>query len=213
MTVEIKHRNRVRFNDWSKVYDRSVLQRLVFNAAHDTFFSEMTPYLKDAAGILDVGCGTGKLSLKLHKFNPRMRVHGVDLSDDMIGKARAKVTDNSIEFKVGDVEHLPYEADTFDVITCSHSFHHYPNQKKALSEMHRVLKDGGRVMVVDGCRDKLLGNIIFKIVEIVEKQVYHMYMNEMSEMMKSVGFEDVKQRIFNPIAPLLFSSAEAKKWR
>jgi ubiquinone/menaquinone biosynthesis C-methylase UbiE len=211
MSTEIKARHKVRFDGWSHVYDRSILQRLVFNISHDMFFAEMMPILKDGAEVLDVGCGTGKFSLKLHSYNSNMRIHGVDLSDDMITKAKAKVKDNSIEFRTGDVENLPYDDNSFDVVTCSHSFHHYPNQKRALAEMRRVLKPGGKAMIVDGSRDNLWGNIIFGIVEIVEREVYHIFEKELREMLQSVGFTNITQKTFNPIAPLLFTVAEAKK--
>lgn len=213
MSTEIKTRHRLRFNEWAKVYDDSILQRIVFNVAHDMFYTAMVPWLKDGSKVLDIGCGTGKFTYRLHKINSNLEIYGCDFSEVMINKAKAKLKDESIEFKIGDVESLPYEPDTFDVITCSHSFHHYPNQRGAVLEMFRVLKDGGKVMIVDGCRDTFWGNIIFRIVELYEKEVYHMYGNELKEMFQSSGFTKIHQRMFNPIAPLLFSVAEAKKER
>jgi ubiquinone/menaquinone biosynthesis C-methylase UbiE len=211
MSTEIKARHRVRFNEWAKIYDQSILQRIVFNTSHDMFYTVMIPWLKDGSEILDVGCGTGKFTLRLQNINSNFKLHGVDLSEVMIKKAQAKVRDQSIEFQVGDVENLPYESDTFDVITCSNSFHHYPNQRGALLEMHRVLKDGGKVMIIDGTRDTWWGNIIFSIVEFVEKQVYHMYGNELKELLHTSGFSRVHQKMFNPIAPLLLTVGEARK--
>ncbi len=213
MSTEIKTKHRLRFNEWAKIYDESILQRIVFNISHDMFYSEMMEFLKDGFQVLDVGCGTGKFSFKLHKYNKNLKVHGVDLSETMINKARAKVKDEMIEFKLGDVEDLPYEANTFNAITCSHSFHHYPNQRGALLEMQRVLKPSGRVMIIDGSRDTFWGNVIFGIVEFVEKDVYHMYGNELKELLATTGFTNVEQRLFNPIAPLLFTVADARKER
>ena len=211
MSTEIKARHRVRFNEWAKIYDESILQRIVFNTSHDMFYTVMIPWLKDGSNVLDVGCGTGKFTLKLHSINNNFKLHGVDLSEVMIKKAQAKIKDQSIEFKIGDVENLPYESDTFDVITCSNSFHHYPNQRGALLEMHRVLKDGGKVMIIDGTRDTWWGNIIFSVVEFMERQVYHMYGNELKELLHTSGFCKVHQKMFNPIAPLLLTVGEAGK--
>ncbi|MFH1753042.1 MAG: class I SAM-dependent methyltransferase [Candidatus Omnitrophota bacterium] len=211
MSTEIKARHRTRFNEWAKVYDQSILQRVIFNTSHDMFYTVMIPWLKDKSTVLDVGCGTGKFTLRLQKINSNFRIHGVDLSEVMINKAKAKVKDGSIEFKVGDVESLPYESNTFDVITCSNSFHHYPNQRGALIEMQRVLKDGGKLMIVDGTRDTWWGNIIFSVVEFVERQVYHMYGNELKDLLHSVGYGRIHQKMFNPIAPLLLTVAEARK--
>lgn len=211
MTREIKQKNKRRFNEWSKVYDKSILQRIVFNISHDMFFKEMLHFLEEDSLILDVGCGTGKFTFSLYEFDSNLKIHGVDLSEDMIGKAKSKLRNEPIEFKVGDVENLPYESGSFDAITCSHSFHHYPDQRKALSEMHRVLKKNGKLMIIDGCRDTLLGNIIFRIVEIAERHAYHVLEKELKEMLLAAGFDRIIQKRFNPIAPLLFTLGRAKK--
>lgn len=211
MTKEIKHKHRLRFNEWSKSYDRSILQHIVFNTSHNMFFNEMKRFAKDGMRVLDVGCGTGKFAFRLSDFFNNARVDGVDLSDSMIKKAKAKLKDEPINFRIGDVEHLPYDEETFDVITCSHSFHHYPNQLKAVTEMHRVLKHDGRLMIVDGCRDNLLGKIIFDVVTIVEGHVYHVFEREMRDMLLQAGFDKVMQKRFNPVAPLLFTLGQAKK--
>lgn len=211
MSHEIKKRNKERFNEWSKVYDKSILQRIVFNISHDMFFKEILHFLKGGFKVLDVGCGTGKFAHSLYEFDSELTIDGVDLSEEMIEKAKEKLNDEPITFKVGDVENLPYESDTFDAITCSHSFHHYPDQKKALSEMHRVLKNNGILMIVDGSRDTLFGNIIFGIVEIIERKVYHIFEKELKQMFRLVGFDRIIQKRFNPIAPLLFTLGRARK--
>ena len=211
MTKEIKDKNRVRFDNWSKVYDRSILQNMVFNRSHNLFFKEMVSSLKEGARVLDVGCGTGKFAFRLADLRKDLKICGMDLSQDMIKKAEMKLSGENIEFKIGDVEDLPYESNTFDIITCSNSFHHYPNQERAIKEMHRVLNSEGRLMIIDGSRDNLLGKLIFGVVEMVEGEVYHIFEKELKNMLMNTGFDDVIQRTFNPIAPLLFTSGQAKK--
>jgi len=111
-----------------------------------------------------------------------------------------------VQFQVGDVETLPYENDTFDIITCSHSFHHYPDQEKAVTEMHRVLKKNGQLMIVDGSRDSLLGKIIFGIfIKKREKDIYHVLAKELKGIFSMNGFKNITQRVFNPFIPLLFT--------
>lgn len=207
----IKKKHRLRFDKWSRKYDRSILQRIVFNRTHDVFARELSPFLKNGARILDVGCGTGKFAFKLSNLTKNLKIHGVDLSKDMIERAKSKLRGEPIEFKIGDVEELPYESNTFDIITCSHSFHHYPNQKKAASEMHRVLRGEGKLMIIDGSRDNILGKIIFGITQVVEGNVYHIFEEELRNMLLSIGFDKVVQKRFNPIPPLLFTLGHAKK--
>ena len=53
----------------------------------------------------------------------------------------------------GDSERLPFATGSFDFVTCTNSFHHYPRQNRAVVEMHRVLRPGGRLLIIDGYRD------------------------------------------------------------
>lgn len=211
MSQKIKAKHGLRFDRWSEKYDRSILQKILFNKSHDVFFSEVLPLLRKDAKVLDVGCGTGKFALRLSRVTRGVKIHGIDFSKEMVNKARAKLKDEPVEFKVGDVEDLPYESNSFDIVTCANSFHHYPNQKKAVSEMRRVLKEGGKLMIIDGSRDKFLGKIIFGITQVMEGDVYHIFERELKDMLTSLGFEKVTQRKFNLIAPLLFTLGHARR--
>ena len=199
------------FDRWALTYDTSILQHIVFNTSHNMLFNEITAGTPtDTPRILDVGCGTGKLSYKLADHFKGAEVHGVDLSSTMIEKANAKNKANEVRFKIGDVENLPYEDNTFDVITCSHSFHHYPNKDKAIAEMYRVLKPEGRLMIIDGCRDVIFGRIIFNIVEKIEKHVYHLFGREFRSLFQMKGFNNTVQKRFN-FVPLLLTIGTAIK--
>jgi len=208
----LKQRSLERFNRWSENYDRCFLQHLVFRNSHDMFLREINPNPRVNMNVLDVGCGTGEFIFRLAGYSDNLRLNGLDFSSDMIKTAKAKSSEDRINFKVGDAENLPYEDESFDVITCSNSFHHYPNQKKAVSEMHRVLKKRGRLMIVDGSKETLLGKFIFGIfVENWEEKVYHMLAREIRELFHKTGFRSVMQRGFNRLIPLLFTSGTKNK--
>jgi len=213
MTLHIKRLNIKRFNRWAHVYDRSILQHLVFRTSHDRFLENILPLYrhKHDIKILDVGCGTGEFAFGLSDHMKNADIHGVDISFDMAKIAKSKLKDHKVRFKVGDVEDLPYPDNTFNIITCSNSFHHYPNKKRALKEMHRVLKQDGHLMIVDGCRDVPWGLLIFKVVEIFEKHAYHIYGPELRDLLNEAGFHQIGQKRFNPIAPLLFTMGSALK--
>lgn len=93
---------------------------------------------------LDVACGTGLSTFTLHEYLGG-EVHGVDLSPDMVLKARenTKPLGLGIEFREGDVEALPYPDDKFNTIISNMSFHFFPDKLQALKEMKRVLAPGG----------------------------------------------------------------------
>ena len=135
-----------------------------------------------------------------------IELNGVDLSPDMIRTASSKIAPDVINFKVGDVENLPYENNFFDFITCCRSFHHYPDKKKAVSEMYRILRPDGKLIIADGSREKILGKIIFGyIAKRMEKDVYFMLSHELKDLFRKNGFRKVVQKVFNPLAPLLLT--------
>lgn len=206
-----------RFDIWAHKYDESILQHIVFRSSHTMLFKEIVNgKRRKKFKVLDVGCGTGELAFKLADYMDKAEIHGVDISKTMIEKANHKIAINSrknshnIKFKVGDVEELPYKDNSFDIITCSHSFHHYLNKEKAISEMYRILKPNGRLMIIDGCRDVLLGKIIFDIIGKIERYVYHLFGREFRELFRRNGFNNIVQRRFN-FVPLLLTIGTAIK--
>ena len=97
--------------------------------------------------LLDVGCGTGFLMELLIKQRPA-HYCGADMSDEMIRVAKEKRIDGA-EFVVSSADKLPYPDETFDIVTCSQSFHHYPYPEKAMAEAFRVLRKGGLYILSD----------------------------------------------------------------
>ena len=106
-------------------------------------------YLKDREykNLLDIGCGTGYLINMLSKEKDAEYI-GLDLSSEMIKQANNKNIKNA-KFIEGKSDELPFEDNTFDIVTCSQSFHHYPETNKPLQEALRVLKRGGLYILSD----------------------------------------------------------------
>ena len=105
--------------------------------------------LRAGQAILDVACGTGDDSRELAKQVGR--VVAIDLSQAMIAEARQRSVGVNlpVEFQVADAQQLPYADNTFDGCRCDRSFMHIPDPKRALLEMRRVTKPGGRVVVYE----------------------------------------------------------------
>ena len=116
--------------------------------------------------LLDVGCGTGFLIDLLAKQRSA-RYCGADLSDGMIRMAKEKRIEGA-EFAVSSADKLPYPDETFDIVTCSQSFHHYPYPEQAMREAKRVLKPGGLYILSDtgigGVGAWIDNHIIFKLM-------------------------------------------------
>jgi ubiquinone/menaquinone biosynthesis C-methylase UbiE len=97
--------------------------------------------------LLDVGCANGKLLKMFYEENGEIHGVGIDVSPKMIEVAKANVP--QANFVVGDATHLPFQENSFDMITCSASFHHFPSPETFMKEALRVLKPGGKLLIAE----------------------------------------------------------------
>ncbi len=102
--------------------------------------------------ILDVATGTADLAIALEKAHPD-KITGIDISNGMLEVGREKIAKKGlsqmIKLEQADSENLPFEDNTFDAITVAFGVRNFENLKKGLSEMYRVLKPGGHVLVLE----------------------------------------------------------------
>jgi ubiquinone/menaquinone biosynthesis C-methylase UbiE len=97
--------------------------------------------------VLDVGCGTGKLSVYLSE-KTGCDVTGIDMEQGRIEKARKK-SFGKVEFEVQSAEEMAFANDTFDAVVSLKALHEMANPKEVLEESNRVLKSGGRILLID----------------------------------------------------------------
>ena len=139
---------------WARSYDLLVW---VLTLGRDRAFREKTLDLAQVApgeSVLDIGCGTGTLAIAAkQRVGLAASVTGVDARREMIARARKKARNAGadVTFAAADVENLPYSAGTFDVVLSTVMLHHLSEQarQKCISEVRRVLKPGGRLLVLD----------------------------------------------------------------
>ena len=141
--------------------------------------------------ILDLGCGKGNLLEILKKY--KSRLYGADISSEMIKYARERLG-NYAELKVADSESLPWEDNSFDIIVCTLSFHHYPDPGKSLNEMKRVLRKNGHIIIAEGWLPALLRDLanLFlksKFNKTGDVRVYSKY--EWLNTLRSAGFNNI----------------------
>jgi ubiquinone/menaquinone biosynthesis C-methylase UbiE len=108
--------------------------------------------------VLDVGCGTGEDARTIAARAAGVSVIGIDASDDKIREARARTLGlpRPVDFRMADAYALPFEDATFDACRADRVFHHLLDPAKALAEMARVSRPGGRVVISDTDYDSLL---------------------------------------------------------
>jgi len=118
--------------------------------------------------ILDIATGTGDVALTMQQLHPE-KIIGVDISDGMLEIGREKIQRKGlqeiIQLQNGDSENLQFAANSFDAITVAFGVRNFENLSKGLSEMHRVLRPGGKVVILEFSKPK-----IFPI-----KQLYNFY--------------------------------------
>lgn len=209
----MKSRARGRFDAWASTYDRSPLHRFLFVPAYQMLLEELYAWRGLTAGpfdLLDVGCGTGSFNAMLAASPLPARITGLDYSPSMCEianrKAAAAGLVGHVRYAAGDSEHLPFADASFDAVTCSNSFHHYPHQPAVLTEMRRVLRPGGRLLLIDGFRDNIIGWFVFDvIIAAVEKEVHHAPWSAIHRWFEASGFREIRRRKFSYWFPLLLT--------
>jgi demethylmenaquinone methyltransferase/2-methoxy-6-polyprenyl-1,4-benzoquinol methylase len=115
----------------------------------ERFFRSRKFNLAGAASLLDVGSGAGQLAQHLLKYaDPGAKITCVDLSQQMLRRARSRLKSASPQFVAADLAHLPFADESFDCITCGYVLEHLLDPRPGLCEISRVLRPGGRMFLL-----------------------------------------------------------------
>jgi ubiquinone/menaquinone biosynthesis C-methylase UbiE len=155
------------------------------------------PDTKEKATIVDLGCGPGVLSIELCKLLPKARIVGIDPSKEMLEMARENSCEAGIrnfEAKVGSAEEIPLEAESADLVVTQSSFHEWEDPKTALSEIFRILKPGGKLMIKDYNRAWISGwkKALFSLIHPLE--MFRYTLEDALKMVKESKFTRAEGR-------------------
>ena len=192
-THENRDRWRRYWNKHSASYDREMrfFDRLLFKDSRTWVCSQAT------GDTLEVGVGTG---LNLPVYPEAVRLTGIDLSPAMLAIARRRVgeVDRAAELSEADAHQLPFPDSTFDSVVCTFSLCAIPDERRALSEMHRVLRPGGRLLLADHIRGATWPvRAVQRFLEVftVPLQGEH-FLRRPSDLLRAEGFEIKRKERF-----------------
>ena len=140
------------FNDISRKYDflNHFLSLGIDFSWRRKFVKQLSRY--NPQHILDVATGTGDLALLICTLQPE-QVTGIDIAENMLAIAKQKATQKGVHdklsFEEGDAENLPFPDETFDAVTVAFGVRNFEDLERGLSEMKRVMKSGGVMMILE----------------------------------------------------------------
>lgn len=152
--------------------------------------------------ILDVATGTGDLAIALGKKIPSASIIGFDLSEGMLKYGREKVEKQKLSERIsmiqGDAESMPFDDNTFDVVTASFGVRNFENLEKGLSEFKRVLKPGGKVIILEFSQPQAFPM----------KQLYHFYSFKILPTIGKLFSKDSRAYAYLPESIMAFPYGE-----
>ena len=148
--------------------------------------------------ILDVACGTGELEHRIVRRFPQQPVIGIDLSEHMLAAARTKLAAfPHCQFMQGDSQHLQFPDRHFDMVVSCSALHYMRHAQHVIDECARVLKPGGRVLIIDWCRDYLSAQLYHIFRRVIAPAHHRVYTRrELETMFRVAGLIPTRCRTF-----------------
>jgi len=186
--TDLDSANQVRREAWAKEaasYDKRVgfFERRIFGREHRPWACS-----RASGKTLEVAVGTG---LNLPLYPAEVELVGLDLSPEMLAIARKRAAElnRSIDLREGDAHALPFEDGTFDTAVCTYSLCNIPDARLAVREMKRVLRAGGRLILVDHIRSSNKPLFWFqKAVELLSSRQGERFTRRPLEHVEAEGF-------------------------
>ena len=192
------------FDNYSRLYKVPFIAGY-FRGNHKWIIPELEK--SPVKSLLDIGCGSGDLIAALAIKHPNWEIYGIDISDSMILQAKEKVA--SLQLAVGNAHNLPYSDNMFDIVINTISFHHYEHSLQALNEMYRVLKPGGKLVLLDSIKNPRCISILPWYWDFAEKSkcyTKHLFEKEFKVLFGETSFSSVsfkRKYKFWPVVHLL----------
>lgn len=178
-------------------YDQAGSIDGVMAAAYLFHTARVSQVIQGCTEVVDLGCGPAIQLCQIAELNPGIQFHGVDLSPTMLEKARANVEAKglrNVRFTQGDITRLDFiAAGSVDGVISTMALHHLPTHallRQAFAEIHRILKPGGALYLVDFGRLKTRRTVIFFADQVLADQPYIFNLDYERSMRAAFELED-----------------------
>jgi ubiquinone/menaquinone biosynthesis C-methylase UbiE len=183
---------------WAKM-----TSRLIYAPFARKIVESLAP-LESGSTIVDLGTGPGILSIELNKLLPQAKIIGVDLSSEMLEIARKNADEagaSNYETRLGKAEEIPIESNSVNLVVTQSSLHEWEDPQKGLSEIFRILKPGGGLILKDYNRAWLSKwkRPLFKFLLTMMGESYedHVGMfkftfDEVADLLREASFDEIK---------------------
>lgn len=180
---------RKRYNRISRVYD--LMDKPMDLMTPEIWRSEI---LRQACGsVLEVGVGTGK---NIKYYPDDLNIISIDFSDNMLEKAKdkAKTLNKNVQIKKMDVQDLDFQSESFDFVFTTYVFCSVPDPVRGLEEIRRVLKPGGKLIMLEHVRSKrkILGWIMDRLNPFVVRMIGANINRNTVENIEKAGFKNIQ---------------------
>jgi len=146
--------------------------------------------IKSGSTVLDVGTGTGIfIPFLLEKIGKTGRLVALDFAEEMLQRAQAKGFNPNIEYLNADITCVPLPDEVFDAVVCYSSFPHFHDKPRALREINRLLKKGGKIFICHTSSRAEINRIHRQIVVLVNDTIPEN--TEMRDILSEAGFSDI----------------------
>lgn len=181
-----------------------------FMKKNDRVYDEICGYIKkqltDKDSVLELACGTGQIT---HRLAREVKTWtATDFSAKMLEETKKNVKEDNIAFSVADATTLSYADKSFDVVVIANALHIMPEPDKALSEIYRVLKQGGLLFAPTFVYEGNYNKVLIWLMEKAGFQTYHKWKaRELKDFVASHGFTVESDEVFkaNPLDECLLT--------
>ena len=147
--------------------------------------------IEPGSTVLDVGSGTGVFTpFLLSRIGREGQLVALDFAEEMLKNAQAKCPGGKIYYLHADVTSMPLLEEVFDVVVCYSSFPHFQDKPRALAEINRITKSGGRLLICHTSSRAIINEFHRQIPAVANGTILNEY--EMQFMLSMAGFTDIK---------------------